>query len=305
MYEAFFGLKKPPFKLAPDPQFFYVSEKHREALAQCIYAMREKKGFMVITGEEGVGKTALIRYLLESINGNRDAGAAFVLSPKTSNFDFIGSILKDMGLRSSGGSKGDSLHILHENLLAAYREGKGLILFVEDAQDLTPDLIEEIRLLSNLETSKSKLIQIVLIGQPELGKTLLRPNFRQVRQRINLWYHLGPLSKKETGEYIAKRLNVAGAESPIFTEGAIEKIYRKSKGIPGVINLLCNSSLENGYAVDRRVVDKKEVQEAVKDLRLGSPWSRAWVWVLLTVVVGGGGLLIGILSGKLGLPRFH
>ena len=305
MYEAFYGLKEPPFKMTPDPQFFYVSEKHREALAQCIYGMKEKKGFIVITGEEGTGKTALIHYLIESINGSSDTRTAFVLSPNFSDFNFLGSILKDLGAISPGSSKGDSLRILHENLLKAYEDGKGFVLFVDDAQDLTRGLIEEIRLLSNLETSKSKLVQIVLVGQPALEKTLLRPDFRQVRQRINLWCHLGPLSKKETEEYIAKRLKTGGAASPIFTERAIERVYLKSKGIPGVINILCNRSLENGYALDRRVVDKKEVQEAVKDLGLNPFWSDFRVWLLIAFFLGGGLLVLGIVSGRLDFSRFH
>jgi len=305
MYEAFFGLKEPPFKMTPDPQFFYVSEKHREALAQCIYGMKEKKGFIVITGGEGTGKTALINYLIESINGSSQTRTAFVLNPNISDFNFFGSILKDLGVSSPGGSKGDSLHILQQNLLKAYEEGKGFVLFVDDAHDLTRGLIEEIRLLSNMETSQSKLVQIVLVGQPELGKTLLRPDFRQVRQRINLWYHLGPLSKKETEEYIAKRLKIGGAASPIFTERAIEKIYRKSKGIPGLINILCNRSLENGYALDRRVVDKREVQEAVKDLGINPFWGNIWVWLLLAIFLGGGLLVLGIVSGRFHLSGLH
>jgi len=307
MYEAFFGLKEPPFKMTPDPQFFYVSEKHREALAQCIYGMKEKKGFIVITGEEGVGKTALIHYLLESINGSSHTRTAFILNPNINitGSNFLGSILKDLGVISPGGSKGDSIQILYQNLLKAYEEDKGFVLFVDDAQDLTRELIEEIRLLSNLETSKSKLIQIVLIGQPDLEKTLLRPDFRQVRQRINLWYHLGPLSKKESEEYIAKRLKIAGSASPIFTEAAIEKIYRKSKGIPGLINILCNRSLEKGYALDQRVVDKREVQGAVKDLSLNPFWGSVWVWLLFGVLAGGGLLFIAIVSKRLDLSGFH
>ena len=306
MYEAFFGLKEPPFKMTPDPQFFFVGEKQREALAQCIYGMKEKKGFIVITGEEGMGKTALIHYLLESINGSRHARTAFVLNPNINinSSNFLGSILKDLGVSIPGGRKGDSLQILHQNLLEAYEDGKGFILFVDDAQDLTRELIEEIRLLSNLETSKSKLLQIILVGQPELEKTLLRPDFRQVRQRINLWYHLGSLSKKETEEYIAKRLKIAGAASPIFTEGAIEKIYRKSKGIPGLINILCNRALEDGYALDRRVIDKKEVQEAVKDLGLNPFWGSVWVWLVFAIFLGGGLMVLGIVSGRLDFSGF-
>ena len=268
MYESFYGLKESPFNVTPDPQFIYLGEKHREALAQLLYGVNEKKGFILITGEIGTGKTTLIRYLLGKLSGSNNTRAAFLFNPKLSVHDFFQYILKDWGIAVQGNSKGDCLHTLNQELLRAYKNGENFILIVDEAQGLNPALLEEIRLLSNLETSKAKLLQIVLIGQPELNKVLRQPNFRQLRQRINLRYHLRPLSKKETGEYIKKRLTVAGAKDPIFTKKAIEEVYRISGGIPRLINILCDNTLVNGYALDQKVIDHKIVREVAKDLEL-------------------------------------
>jgi general secretion pathway protein A len=161
-----------------------------------------------------------------------------------------------------------------------------VILIVDEAQGLKPELLEEIRLLSNLETSRSKLLQIVLLGQPELDKTLSQPGFRQLRQRINLRYHLPPLSQKETREYIGKRLRIAGAKEPIFTEKAIKKIYLKSGGIPRLINILCDNALLNGYALDQKMVDERSVKEVAKDLYLKKKSRRIWILVLIAISIG-------------------
>jgi hypothetical protein len=163
-----------------------------------------------------------------------------------------------------------------------------VVLIVDEAQGLTPALLEEIRLLSNFETTKSKLLQIILVGQPELDKTLKQPGFRQIRQRINMRYHLNPLSQKGTKEYIEKRLQIAGAKGPLFTESAIREIYRISRGIPRLINILCDNALLNGYAQDRRIIDKKLVKEAAKDLKLGGNFRNFWHWVLPGIFIIGG-----------------
>ena len=268
MYEHFYGLKENPFNVTPNPEYIYLGENHREALAQLLYGVREQKGFIVITGDVGTGKTTLIHYLLEKLDGNGHTKTAFLFNPKLTVNDFIQYILKDLGIKAYGQTKGEHLHILHRFLLNAFRKDEKVVLIVDEAHGLNPELLEEIRLLSNLETSKSKLLQIVLVGQTELDKTLAQPEFRQLKQRINLRYHLPPLSEKETKEYIEKRLRIAGAKSPIFTEKAFREIYIKSGGIPRLINILCDNALLNGYALDQKLVDQNSVREVAKDLKL-------------------------------------
>lgn len=268
MYESYYGLKENPFNVTPNPEYIYLGERHKEALAQLLYGVREKKGFIVITGEVGTGKTTLIHYLLDKLNGNDHTKTAFLFNPKLTVNDFIQYILKDLGVRVQGQTKGEYLHHLHRYLLNAYRKDERVVLIVDEAQGLKPELLEEIRLLSNLETSRSKLLQIVLVGQPELDKTLSQTEFRQLRQRINLRYHLAPLSFKETKEYIEKRLRIAGATRPIFTEKAIKEVYKQSGGIPRLINIICDNALLNGYALDQEMVDEKSVREVSDDLKI-------------------------------------
>jgi len=287
MYENFYGLKENPFNVTPNPEYIYLGEDHREALAQLLYGVREKKGFIVITGDVGAGKTTLIHYLLEKLDGNGHTRTAFLFNPKLTVNDFIQYILKDLGVRFQGQTKGEYLHTLHRYLLNAFRRDEKVVLIVDEAHGLNPELLEEIRLLSNLETSKSKLLQIVLVGQTELDKTLSQPEFRQLKQRINLRYHLLPLSEKETKEYIEKRLRIAGAKGPIFTEKAIKEIYIKSGGIPRLINILCDNALLNGYALDQKLVDEKSVREVAKDLRVTKKPHRILIWSLVCLSIGG------------------
>ena len=269
MYEAFYGLKENPFNVTPDPQYVYFGENHREALAQLLYGVQEKKGFIVLTGEVGTGKTTLVHYLLDKLNhGSTQTKTAFLFNPKLTVNDFLEYILKDLGVQVQGGTKGDHLHLLHESLINSYKNGERVVLIIDEAQGLNPALLEEIRLLSNLETSKSKLLQIILVGQPELDKTLSQQGFRQLRQRVNMRYHLPPLSEKETKEYIEKRLRIAGGKDAIFTKRALKEIYLTSKGTPRLINILCDNALLTGYAADQKVVDKSIIKEAAKDLHL-------------------------------------
>jgi general secretion pathway protein A len=294
MYESFYGLKENPFRVTPDPRFLYLGENHKEALAQLLYGVKESKGFIVITGEVGAGKTTLLYSLLERVSNNGHMKTAFLFNPKLEVNDFILYILRDLGLKVRRGTKGDYLQALHGYLLDAYKQDKKVVLIVDEAQGLKSELLEEIRLLSNLETSKSKLLQIVLVGQPELNKTLLDPDFRQLKQRINLRYHLSPLSEKETKEYIEKRLRIAGSNGAIFTPKAIREIYRRAKGIPRVINILCDNTLLTAYALDQKVVDVKPVREAAKDLKLGRGISTAWAWIRLPILIGAAVLFIGL-----------
>jgi len=302
MYEQFYGLKENPFNVTPNPEYIYLGENHREALAQLFYGVRERKGFIVITGEVGTGKTTLIHYLLHKMNGNHTK-TALLFNPKLTVDDFIQYILKDLGVRVQGKTKGEYLHNLHRYLLHAYQRDERVILIVDEAQGLKPELLEEIRLLSNLETSRSKLLQIVLLGQPELDKTLAQPGFRQLRQRINLRYHLSPLSEKETKEYIGKRLRIAGAKKPIFTEKAIKEIRLKSGGIPRLINILCDNALINGYALDQKMVDERSVKEVAKDLYLKKKSRPIWILVLTSISIAVGILLFVYLQKSAHLLR--
>ncbi len=286
MYESFYGLRENPFEVIPDPNYLYLGKNHREALANLLYGVRTKKGFIVITGEVGTGKTTLVHYLLDKINGNNQTKTAFLFNPKLTPNDFIQYILKDLGVRVQGQTKAEYLHELHRYLINAYRDEKKVVLIVDEAHGLNPELLEEVRLLSNLETSKSKLIQIILVGQPELDKTLSQPAFRQLRQRINMRYDLPPLSRKETEEYIQKRLRVAGAREPLFTKKAIQEIYKKSRGIPRSINILCDNALLNGFALYQKVVDVKSVREVAKDLKFGKKSWRIWTGFILGISVG-------------------
>ena len=295
MYESFYGLKENPFKVTPDPKFLYLGENHREALAQLLYGVKEGKGFIVITGEVGAGKTTLLYSLLERVDNNGHMKTAFLFNPKLEVNDFILYILRDLGVKVRRSTKGDYLQALHGYLLDAYKQGKKVVLIVDEAQGLKPELLEEIRLLSNLETAKSKLLQIVLVGQPELNKTLLDPGFRQLKQRVNLRYHLTPLCEKETKEYIEKRLRIAGSNGgAIFTPKAIKEIYRRSNGIPRVINILCDNTLLTAYALDQKVVDVKPVREAAKDLKLKRKFSIAWSWIRFPILIGTVVLFIGL-----------
>jgi general secretion pathway protein A len=287
MYEQFYGLNENPFSVTPNPQYVYLGENHREALAQLLYGVREKKGFIVITGEVGTGKTTLLHYLLNKMSESNHARTAFLFNPKLTVRDFIQYILRDLGIDATRGTKTDYLQILHQYLLDAYQKNENVVLIVDEAQGLNPELLEEIRLLSNFETSTSKLLQIVLVGQPELNKTLMQPGFRQLKQRINMRYHLHPLSGPETKAYIEKRLRVAGARQPIFTEDALKEIYRKSRGVPRLINILCDNALLSGYALEKKLVNHDLIREAAEDLKLARKHSRLWLWVLLGVCVIG------------------
>ncbi len=287
MFNSFYGLKENPFNVTPDPQYMYLGENHREALAQLLYGVKEGKGFIVLTGEVGTGKTTIIRYFLDKLNGNPRTHTAFLFNPKMTVHDFLHYILQDLGVAPQGTNKGDYLHSLQKFLLEAYNKNEKVVLIVDEAQGLAPQLLEEIRLLSNLETSKRKLLQIILVGQPELNKTLMQREFRQLRQRINLKYHLSPLSKKETKEYIQNRVRIAGGKGALFSEGAMREIYRRAEGIPRLINILADNSLLNGYAADQKVIDKEAVREAARDLRVKRGLLGTRTWVLLGIFMIG------------------
>ena len=270
MYEGFYGLRENPFSVTPDPRYLFLGDTHREALARMVYGIQERKGFLLITGEVGTGKTILIRYLVGSLDGykNGTVKTALIFNPKLTAANFIQFILRDLGVTVRGNSKGDYLQDLNEFLLRAYEQGEKVVLIVDEAQGLKPALLEEIRLLSNLETTKSKLLQIILVGQPELKKTLSRREFRQLKQRINLHFHLLPLSEEQTRAYIEKRITVAGGREPLFTTEAVQEIFRRTKGVPRLINNLCDNALLDGFTADRKLIDETLVKESADDLEL-------------------------------------
>ena len=265
MYNKFYGFKEKPFEITPDPKFLYLSENHKEALSTLTYAIRERKGFTVITGEVGTGKTILIQTLLSKLNGN--ARTAYLFNPRLDSTDFLQYICEDLGLKGEKRSKGEYLAQLHHFLMDCYSRNENVVLIIDEAQNLDPVLLEEIRLLSNLETPKSKLLHVILMGQPELDTILNDRQYRQLKQRVSLRYHIHPLKKEETKEYIEQRLRTAGAiRLNYFSPKAIHEIYRYSKGIPRLINVLCDNALLLGYAIDEKVVGKLMIREVIRDL---------------------------------------
>jgi general secretion pathway protein A len=266
MYNEFYGFSEDPFQLSPDPRFFYMSEQHRAAYAHITYALNKSKGFTVITGEAGTGKTTLILMMLARLDGH--TRMAHLFNPKLNTRDFLRYICHDFGLKTEGmTTKGDLLILLHRFLLECYARKERVVLIIDEAQTLSPKLLEEVRLLTNLETPQSKLLQVILMGQPELDKILSEQRFRQLRQRISVRYHLSPLDCNQTNEYIEHRLNVAGSRGArIFEPEAVRLIWKYSQGIPRVINTLCDGALVIGHATSREVIGGQIAKEIIRDM---------------------------------------
>jgi general secretion pathway protein A len=294
MYTKFYGLKEKPFEITVDPRYFYLSETHKEALAHLVYVVQEKKGFAVITGEAGTGKTTLVQTLLSRLNPS--AKTAFIFNPKLdSNSDFLYSICEDLELTGQKGSKVDYLIRLHAYLTECYARKEDVFIIIDEAHTLGPELLEEVRLLTNLENPRGKLLQVILLGQPELDHILGLPQFRPLKQRINVRYRLQPLSRMETGEYIKRRLRIAGGRSTnLFTPGAIRRVYQYSKGIPRLINAVCDNALVSGYAERKEVIDAGIVREVVSDREEKNLAQRRKVFFTAMGIVGVS-LILGIL----------
>jgi len=295
MYSKFFGLKEKPFEITPDPQFIYLSEKHEEALSHLKYAIREGKGFSVITGEAGTGKTTLVNLLLGTLGAQ--IRTSYIFNPILDQPDFLNYICDDFGIKSEGmKSRGQSLTALHNFLLDCFAKDEKVFLIIDEAQSLKPDLLQEVRLLTNLETSKKKLLHVILLGQPELNKTLDEPRFRPLKQRITVRYNLPPLDRKETKDYIIHRLKKAGSRNvAIFDKAAIDKIYRYSNGIPRVINIGCDNALLTAFAQGTHQVGKRIIKEVIGDLensRKKWKWGVVWIMVILGLILGAGYLFI-------------
>lgn len=273
MYKKFYGLTRNPFEISPDPYFFYPTPRHNEALANLNYGVQRRKGVVVVTGEVGTGKTLLVRCLLDSLNRNQVA-FAYVFNPRLSVPDFLRYVLTDLRLPMNGRTKSEMLAYLNSYLIARFRRGSTAVLVVDEAQLLSWELLEEIRLLTNLETSQQKLLQIVLVGQPEMDRRLDSPHLRQLKQRVGLRCSLEPLGIDELKGYISRRLELAGANShgsSIFSDEAIVTVHKYSRGIPRLINTLCENSLVSGYAKQVKQVTEDIVQEVASDFRLDGP----------------------------------
>ncbi len=283
VYESFYGFREPPFNLTPDPKFLFMTPDQREALAYLNYGIHERKGFMVLTGEVGVGKTLIVRTLLSQLDETIET--AIVMNAMLTFKQLLHMALLDFGIRPAGRGKVELLLALQEFLLRIRDEGRNAVLIVDEAQNLSPPSLEEFRLLSNLETNSQKLIQIILVGQPELKDLLSSHRLRQLRQRIPGAWELKPLAREGVGAYIDHRLRVAsgGKVFGLFDSEALGLIYEYSRGVPRLINAVCDRALLIAYVYDKRRVDGAVVREAVGELERGfeapseQPWAKTGV----------------------------
>jgi general secretion pathway protein A len=293
MYRAFFGLNEKPFAITPDPRYLFLSERHAEALAHLLYGITEAGGFIQLTGEVGTGKTTVVRSLLAQTP--QHAEIALILNPRMTAPEFLLTICEELGIGvqdSATDSLKDLVDILSQYLLRAHSAGKRVVLIVDEAQNLAPEVLEQVRLLTNLETNTQKLLQIILIGQPELRDLLDRNELRQLAQRITGRYHLCPLSIAETTAYVRHRLRVAGAISDIFTPGALREVHRLSRGVPRLINVLCDRALLGAYTQDRHQVGAAFVRRGAMEVFGRQMWPRWLPWSIgaltAAVVISGG-----------------
>jgi type II secretory pathway predicted ATPase ExeA len=271
MFEEFFGLREDPFNGNPDPHYLYQTPSTEEALACLTYAIRRRKGFALLTGEVGTGKTTLLNKLLEWLRGEQMA-TAFVFNPRLDADQLLEFAMTDFGIEADFRKKSQALLRLNQWLLERYRVGETAVLIVDEAQNLPMEVLEEIRLLTNLETSTEKLLQIVLSGQPELEQMLKQPQLRQLSQRIALRCKTYPLTLEQTRDYVLERLRIAGADDlPIFTPEAMAFVHRCSRGIPRLINVLCGQSLITSFAENRKVVSEATVLAVAREFELNAP----------------------------------
>ena len=270
MYETFFDLAKKPFSITSNPFFLFLSERHKEALAHMMYGIRERVGFIEITGEVGTGKTTLCRALLNQLD--EKTRTAFIFNSNMSELQLMQTIVEDFGIKTNQKTKGGLFSELNRFLIEQLHSGNNVVLIIDEAQNLSAKLLEQIRMLSNLESENEKLLQIILVGQPELRDKLNTPSLRQLRQRIAVRYHIEALNREEVGLYIAHRLTLAGANgrAPLFEELALEAVYEYSKGIPRLINLVCNNALLTGFVMEKRNITDDIVKRSILELE-GTP----------------------------------
>ena len=288
MYVSFFGLIEKPFSITPDPRYLYLSERHAEALAHLLYGINESGGFIQLTGEVGTGKTTVVRTLLSRLPQHADV--AVILNPRVTPVEFLLTICEELGLgldEANRSSVKEMVDALNRRLLAAHAEGRRVIVIVDEAQNLSAQVLEQVRLLTNLETATQKLLQIILIGQPELREILDRTDLRQLAQRITGRYHLNPLAKAETEQYVRHRLRVAGASGEIFTPAALDEVHRVSSGVPRVINVVCDRALLGAYTEDTKKVTPALVRRAAGEV-YGRRFVPSWLgWLAAVAALAG------------------
>lgn len=284
MYSAYFGLKENPFKLVPQPRYLFLSEYHRDALNCLIYGIEEKKGFILVTGGIGTGKTTICRSLLKSLGDSVET--ALIFNTAISELDLLETMMTEYGISLPGGQRSKKIYVdaLNEFLLRKFAAGKNVVLLIDEAQNLSHGVLEQVRMLSNLETEREKLIQIVLIGQPELNNALMLPALRQLNERITVRHDLRPLSPRDVRSYIEYRLQVAGGPGSIrFTSGAFRLIYGFTEGIPRRINAVCDRALLIAYTKGVSDIDRKLVKLAVQDIGVAyfqntmNGWKKIWL----------------------------
>jgi general secretion pathway protein A len=307
VYTRYYGFKERPFEITPDPRFIYLSENHQEALAHLKYAVQEGKSFSVITGEAGTGKTTLVQLLLNSLDGH--VHTCYIFNPILDRADFLNYVCEDLGIESvEMKSRGQCLAALHSFLLARFAEDEKVFLIIDEAQTLDTDLLQEVRLLTNLETSRSKLLHVILLGQPELKKILAQSHFRPLKQRITVRYHLNHLNRKETKEYILFRMKRAGAQNiALFEESAIREIYKYSKGIPRLINIVCDNALLAGYAGEHKRIGRALIRGVIRDLEGGGTGNgrrKTLAVLLLLLIVIAGVLYLLQTAGYVNIDKF-
>jgi general secretion pathway protein A len=302
MYTAYFGLTEPPFSIAPDPRFLYMSERHREALAHLLYGISAGGGFVQLTGEVGTGKTTLCRCLLEQVPPEVDV--ALILNPRLTDVELLATVCDELRVPYPAGTSSRKLLVdgLYQRLLDGHARGRRTVLIIDEAQNLAPEVLEQVRLLTNLETTTQKLLQVILIGQPELIRILEREDLRQLAQRVTARYHLLPFSEAETSAYISHRLEVAGQKQKLFSDEAMREVHRAARGIPRLINAICDRALLGAYAQDRRRIEVATVRRAASEV-LGRPVARhavrPWQWAALAL----GAVALAALLATLGIGR--
>ncbi len=275
MYKSFYQLKSNPFNTSPDPRFLYMMPHTREALAGLEYGISARKGFIVLVGEVGTGKTTLLRRALGSFTKGR-VFTSFIFNPRLEVLDFLEFVLSDFGITPTTRTKSGMLIQLNRWLIERFRQQETCVIVVDEAQNLSSELLEEIRLLTNLETSSEKLVQIILSGQPEFEDKLRQPELRQLRQRVSLWCRTKAITEEQTAAYIAQRLLIAGTSTPIFTPEAVLAIHRTSRGIPRVINLVCEHALIHGYVEQMAQIPESVILSVALELDLDTqPFSVA------------------------------
>src|SRR5215470_962000 len=305
MYEEFYSFRDNPLRLTPDPNYLFLSTNHQEALGHLLFGVKEGSGVVVITGQIGAGKTTLLRTLVRNLDDHTIV--AYIFNPALSAIELLQTINTELGLSSSSASKKELIDELNRFLLTQQAAQRRVVVIVDEAQDLEPAVLEQLRLLSNLETERVKLLQIILVGQPELRAILARPELAQLDQRVTLRWHLGPLSAEETVAYVRHRLRVAAAtrEAVHFTPAAFRLIYRFSHGIPRLINVLCHRALLVGFTREAREVGWEIIRQAMRELRRDQREPRRSLsWRLTATTLGAVSLLsvTGVFFGVVPSP---